>query len=93
MMCNFIVSVHSSVNKDDGLSVPLQGNERWVEQLDTKFLEEFTGAKSIPWITLGSGKIAGVVRSAGGGGFTAGNITFVNVHEAGYVGRSWLLPF
>ena len=32
-----------------------------------------------------SGRVAGEVRSAGGGGFGAGNVTFVNVHEAGFV--------
>lgn len=32
-----------------------------------------------------SGKVAGTVRSAGGGGSGAGNVTFVAVHEAGLV--------
>ena len=36
-------------------------------------------------MTLSSGRIAGEVRSAGGDGFTAGNVTFVQVYEAGYV--------
>jgi len=61
------------------------GNERWVEQLDTKFRDEFSTTKPVPWITTDSGKLAGEVRSAGGAGFTAGNITFVNVHEAGHM--------
>jgi len=61
------------------------GNERWVEALDTKFHKEFTTAKTIPWITLEGGKIAGTVRSSGGGGFTAGNVSFVTVHEAGHM--------
>jgi len=30
-----------------------------------------------------NGKVAGEVRSAGGQGLTAGNVTFVNVYEAG----------
>ncbi|KAJ7819506.1 carboxypeptidase C [Mycena leptocephala] len=47
------------------------GNERWLE--------------SIPWVTAGSGKLAGAVRSAGGKGFTAGNVTFVTVFEAGHM--------
>jgi hypothetical protein len=42
-------------------------------------------AKSIPWVTTESGRLAGEVRSAGGGGFTAGNVTFVSVYEAGSV--------
>lgn len=62
-----------------------QGEERLVEQLETKFFEEFKSAKSRPWVTTESGKVAGEVRSAGGSGFTAGNVTFVNVYEAGYV--------
>ena len=59
------------------------GNERWVEVLESDFVEEFQKAKSIPWIDSTTGRLAGEVRSAGGGGFTAGNVTFVNVHEAG----------
>jgi len=61
------------------------GNERWVEQLETKFLKEFTESKPVPWVTFESGRTAGTVRSAGGGGFTAGNVTFVAVHEAGHM--------
>ncbi|KAF5386835.1 hypothetical protein D9615_002016 [Tricholomella constricta] len=61
------------------------GNERWVEQLDSKFHKEFSATKSVPWITAHSGKLAGEVRAAGGAGFTAGNVTFVNVFEAGHM--------
>ncbi|KAJ7260953.1 carboxypeptidase C [Mycena haematopus] len=60
------------------------GNERWLEALDSSFQNEFLGAKPIPWVTAGSGKLAGTVRSAGGGGFTAGNVTFATVFEAGW---------
>ena len=63
----------------------LQGNERWVEQLENKFHEEFAKTAKQPWITLDEGKLAGWVRSAGGDGFTAGNVTYVQVHAAGYV--------
>ncbi|KAG6879893.1 hypothetical protein C0992_009884 [Termitomyces sp. T32_za158] len=59
------------------------GNERWVERLETKFLPEFKATQAVPWITAKSGKAAGEVRSAGGAGFTAGNVTFVTVFEAG----------
>ncbi|KIP04923.1 hypothetical protein PHLGIDRAFT_31123 [Phlebiopsis gigantea 11061_1 CR5-6] len=61
------------------------GNEAWVEKLENKFHDEF--AKSVPtaWTTLGSGRQAGLVRSAGGEGFTAGNVTFVQVFEAGHM--------
>ncbi|KAG9311668.1 Alpha/Beta hydrolase protein [Chiua virens] len=61
------------------------GNERWLEVLETDFLDEFTVAPTKQWITLGAGKVAGTVRSASGGGFSAGNITFVTVHEAGHM--------
>lgn len=62
-----------------------QGNERWVEGLQTRFHEEFKAAKSAPWVLAKSGAQVGEFRSAGGSGHTAGNITFVNVHNAGYV--------
>ncbi|KAF8061732.1 carboxypeptidase C [Lyophyllum atratum] len=61
------------------------GNERWVEQLETKFHNDFAKTKPVPWIANDSGKLAGEVRSAGGGGFTAGNVTFVTVFEAGHM--------
>ncbi|TRM61781.1 Alpha/Beta hydrolase protein [Schizophyllum amplum] len=67
------------------------GNERWVEALESDFYDEFQSAKSIPWIDSATGRLAGEVRSAGGNGFTAGNVTFVNVHEAGF-GRH-MVPF
>ncbi|PCH36516.1 hypothetical protein WOLCODRAFT_28645 [Wolfiporia cocos MD-104 SS10] len=61
------------------------GNERWVEQLDSRFQKEFAAKKPVPWVTTESGQLAGTVRSAGGNGYTAGNITFVAVHEAGHM--------
>uniref|UniRef100_A0A0W0FN62 Carboxypeptidase n=1 Tax=Moniliophthora roreri TaxID=221103 RepID=A0A0W0FN62_MONRR len=64
------------------------GNERYVEQLDTQFRDEFAKAKLTPWVDLSTGRQVGEVRSAGGNGLTAGNITFVRVYEAGH-----LVPF
>jgi len=61
------------------------GNEKWVEKLETKFHKEFKAAPSIQWVTARDGRVAGEVRSAGGGGFGSGNVTFVNVHEAGHM--------
>jgi cathepsin A (carboxypeptidase C) len=63
----------------------LQGNERWLEELETVFHKEFASAKTEPWITIESATKAGTVRSAGGSGKTAGNVTFVTVYEAGSV--------
>ena len=62
-----------------------KGNERWLEQLETKFNTEFGKASKQPWVTLGKGDLSGWVRSAGGDGFNAGNVTYVQVHAAGYV--------
>lgn len=52
-------------------------------KLENKFHDEFAESASTPWVTLDSGRQAGTVRSAGGDGFTAGNVTFVQVYEAG----------
>ena len=59
------------------------GNERWVSKFDNIFHEEFASTEPLPWITEQSGRVAGTVRTAGGGGSTAGNVTFITVHEAG----------
>jgi cathepsin A (carboxypeptidase C) len=61
------------------------GNERWVNELDTTFTSEFQKSTSLPWVTIEGGKVAGEVRYAGGSGYTAGNVTFVNVFEAGHM--------
>ncbi|KAI0718401.1 carboxypeptidase C [Cerioporus squamosus] len=61
------------------------GNERWVEQLDTKFRDEFSKTTKQPWVTLNKGDLSGWVRSAGGDGYTAGNVTYVQVHAAGHM--------
>ena len=56
-----------------------------MEQLDTRFQKEFVAMEAAPWVTTESGVLAGTVRTAGGDGETAGNVTFVTVHEAGCV--------
>ncbi|KAJ7072804.1 carboxypeptidase C [Mycena amicta] len=61
------------------------GNERWLEVFESSFQSEYNAAKPIPWITASDGRLAGSVRSAGGKGFTAGNVTFVTVFEAGHM--------
>ncbi|KAG2356237.1 hypothetical protein BDR07DRAFT_1423877 [Suillus spraguei] len=57
------------------------GNERWVEQLNSIFFDEFSTASTKEWITMSSGKVAGTVRSAGD--LALENIAFVTVHESG----------
>ncbi|KAF7319314.1 Carboxypeptidase [Mycena chlorophos] len=54
------------------------GNQRWVENLDTKFKAEFAISEARDWMLSGTNTVAGRVRSAGGG-----NLTFVEVYEAG----------
>ncbi|KAJ7696129.1 serine carboxypeptidase [Mycena olivaceomarginata] len=61
------------------------GNERWVENLDTKFKSQFAAAEGQPWSVPGSNEIAGQARSAGSGDGRGGNITFVTVFEAGHM--------
>jgi len=62
------------------------GNHAWMEKLEGHPFHEEFGKKSLtPWITLESNKVAGQVRTAGGNDNSAGNYTFVAVHEAGYV--------
>jgi len=61
------------------------GNEAWVENLANKFHKEFKAAPSIQWVTARSGRVAGEVRTAGGSGYGAGNLTFVNVYQAGHM--------
>ncbi|KAF9453680.1 carboxypeptidase C [Macrolepiota fuliginosa MF-IS2] len=61
------------------------GNERWVEQLETQFSQEFRSAKPVPWVTFESGRLAGESRSAGGNNLSAGNVTFVTVFDAGHM--------
>ena len=89
-MFRYDVQLHGGLlpQNTSSLNLPInymsvQGNERWVEQLPTKFSQEYSESKAIPWVTSKYGKVAGAVRSAGGHGFTAGNVTFVNVYNAG----------
>ena len=52
-------------------------------KLEHNFHDEFEKSVAVPWITLESGQLAGEVRTAGGEGFTAGNVSFVQIYEAG----------
>ncbi|KAF9789593.1 serine carboxypeptidase [Thelephora terrestris] len=61
------------------------GNERWVSKFENIFHEEFLYAEPTPWIIKHSGRVAGTVRTVGGGGHTAGNVTFLAVDEAGHM--------
>jgi cathepsin A (carboxypeptidase C) len=59
------------------------GQERWLSNFNSTLREKFVSSSAIPWIVAETGSVAGEVRSAGGDGFTAGNVTFVTVYEAG----------
>jgi len=59
--------------------------ESWVTAFPNEFHDEFGSAPATPWILAETGEIAGEVRSAGGYGFTAGNVTLVTVYEAGHM--------
>ncbi|EJD05531.1 serine carboxypeptidase [Fomitiporia mediterranea MF3/22] len=61
------------------------GNEAWLEAMGSKFHDAFAASEAQPWITLSGGKIAGTVRTAGANEFTAGNVTFVTVYDAGHM--------
>jgi len=61
--------------------------------MDTIFSDEFSTAPSEQWVTMRSGKMAGTVRTAGGAGSGAGNVTFVTVHEAGSVNVPLSAPY
>ncbi|KIM52481.1 hypothetical protein SCLCIDRAFT_68475, partial [Scleroderma citrinum Foug A] len=73
------------VNNGIRLLIYAGGNERWLEVLPTKFLDKFLDTQTDVWITTQSKKPAGTVRTAGGDGTRAGNITFVTIHEAGHM--------
>ncbi|KAG8904827.1 hypothetical protein FRB99_001083 [Tulasnella sp. 403] len=61
------------------------GNLQWMERLDNLFAEEFQRTALKPWRTHATGKVVGEVKSAGGHGSTAGNYTYVVIHEAGHM--------
>ena len=51
-------------------------------KLEHKYYEEFSNAPLLPFLTE-RGDVGGKVRSAGGSG--AGNVTFVQIFDGGYV--------
>ncbi|CAE6360998.1 unnamed protein product [Rhizoctonia solani] len=64
------------------------GNLQWLEGLETSFQADFQAAKQVPFIPLSSktNKPAGFVKTAGGKGqFTAGNVTYVQIYDAGHM--------
>ena len=52
-------------------------------QLEHKYHDEFSNAPLLPFITELTGDVGGKVRSAGGHG--AGDVTFVQIFDGGYV--------
>jgi cathepsin A (carboxypeptidase C) len=70
------------------LTHPSQGNLAWLENLETSFQADFQASKKAPYIPLfsKSNKPAGFVKTAGGKGlFTAGNVTYVQIYDAGHM--------
>ena len=61
------------------------GQSRWVERFPSIFLNEYTQTPTRSWRVGSTGEVAGTVRTVGGDGTTAGNITFVTIHEAGHM--------
>ena len=58
-------------------------------QLEHRLHEEFANAPFLPFITELTGDIGDKVRSAGGSG--AGNVTYVQIFDGGYVSPSVLV--
>jgi hypothetical protein len=54
-----------------------------MENLKSIFQDEFRMTRSIPWSPKSDGNAAGNVRATGGA--RAGNFTFIEVLDAGYV--------
>lgn len=52
-----------------------------MEKLESQFSAEFNEAALIPWQTITGGKIAGQVKSAGGGGFTGEQLRTVDFYQ------------
>ncbi|GJE97822.1 Serine carboxypeptidase [Phanerochaete sordida] len=67
------------------LGCNFMGNEAWLAKLPNRYHQEFAASKSEKWAILTSGRVAGEVRTAGSNGFDAGNVTFVQVYEAGHM--------
>ena len=56
-----------------------------MEKLPSVFSKEYSQTPTVAWMVKSTGKVAGTVRTVGGNGATAGNITFVTIHEAGHM--------
>jgi len=64
------------------------GNLAWLENMESSFQADFQASKKAPYIPLSSktNKPAGFVKTAGGKGqFTAGNVTYVQIYDAGHM--------
>lgn len=61
------------------------GQSRWVEKFPSVFHREYSQTPTIAWRVRSTGEVAGSVRTVGGDGSTAGNITFVTIYEAGHM--------
>ena len=79
----WLSNLEESVDHELDSMCNFMGNERWVSKFENIFHEEFLSSEHVPWVIEHSGRVAGTVRTAGGGGHTAGNVMFLAVDEAG----------
>ena len=87
-MLVLLVCVHGyltceSVDHELDSMCNFMGDERCVSKFENVFHEGFLFSEHVPWVIEHSGRVAGTVRTAGGGGHTAENVTFLAVDEAG----------
>lgn len=57
----------------------------FIKELDNVFQAEFNANPLVPYVTLGGHKEVGRVQVAGAQAFTAGNLAYVSVHDAGHM--------
>ena len=74
--------LQESADREPDSMCNFMGNERWVSKFENVFHEEFLSSEHVPWVIEHSGRLAGTAMTAGDGGRTAGNVTFLAVDEA-----------
>ncbi|EKM61762.1 uncharacterized protein PHACADRAFT_248597 [Phanerochaete carnosa HHB-10118-sp] len=61
------------------------GSKVWVSKLPNRLHAESEASEPELWTMLTSRRVAGEVRSAGGGKFGAGKVRFVQIYRAGHM--------